>query len=202
MVNCIWFLSGARRYHSIISAQRSQGAALITAVLILLGLALLGLSISGQQVVANYQQINLEERRLYRQLATEQLFDEVAQSMALNGRQQSDNKRGFVAHPFTRGGAGQRVLYSEVHVAECPHAFATLSQCWRVQVRQAGTGYIRERMLILPETSCSAPYWFPPQGRVVAAPPLPPADAPPVDENPPEPVTPPTKPKPGGGLRP
>lgn len=179
------------------SQHRERGSALITAVLVLLGLALLGLSISAQQVLAHYQQITLDERRLSRQLATEELFDDIAQTLEMNGRLLADNKHGRGAHPFAEGSAGQRVLYSQTDSAECPHDFPTLSLCWRIQVRQAGTGFIRERLLVLPESGCAPPYWFPPQGRVVEAPPLPPADAPPESGDP-QPV----KPKPGSKSTP
>lgn len=185
---------------------QQQGVALITAILVLLGLALLVLSLSGQQVLTHFQQISLDERRLHRQLATEQLFDEVALSLEMNGRMQLEQGRGYVAHAFTQGSPGQRVLYSEAHDVPCPHDFFTLSMCWRIQVRQSGSGFIRERMFVIPEASCASSYWFPPEGRVVSAPVLPPADAPPVYELPPapvaEPTPPPARPRPGGGLRP
>ncbi|MCC5880401.1 MAG: hypothetical protein JJU03_10970 [Idiomarina sp.] len=173
----------------------------------MLGLALLVLSLSGQQVLTHFQQISLDERRLHRQLATEQLFDEVALSLEMNGRMQLEQGRGYVAHAFNQGSPGQRVLYSETQDVPCPHDFFTLSMCWRIQVRQSGSGFIRERMLVIPEASCASSYWFPPEGRVVSAPVLPPADAPPESDPPPELIPEPTPeptppPRPGGGLRP
>lgn len=163
---------------------QQRGAALLILILTLLGLALSALTVSGQQVLAHAQQISLDERRLYRQLATEQLFDEIAQSLELNSHFQQRGE----AHLFTQGSAGQRVLYSTVEATPCPHDYKTLSVCWRVQVSQAGSGFLRERMLIVPEQSCALPYWYPPQGRVMSGPVLPPANELP-DDNRPQPIT-------------
>lgn len=178
-----------------------QGAALITLILTLLSLAILALMVTGQQVIAHAQQISLDEQRLYRQLATEQLFDEVAQGLELNSNTLQNPRRG--SHFFAQGGAGQRVLYSAVEKKPCPHEYPTSSLCWRVQVSQAGSGFMRERMLIIPEHSCASPYWYSPQGRVLEGSVLPPANEPPDDEGPqplPRPPTPgkPPRLQPGG----
>lgn len=169
-----------------------QGGALITLILTLLSLAILVLTVTGQQVLAHAQQISLDEQRLYRQLATEQLFDEVAERLELNSNGLQHKRHG--SHFFAQGGAGQRVLYSAVNKVPCPHDDATSSLCWRVQISQAGSGFMRERMLIIPEQSCASAYWYPPQGRVVDGPVLPPVNEPP-DDNEPQPLPPRPRPR-------
>lgn len=169
-----------------VAAQR--GAALILVISVLLALGLLILGLAGYQVLAHSQQISLDERRLQRQLATEQLFEDVASSLLVNSRPAQEQGRGYVAHLFAEGGAGQRVLYSEAELALCPHEFHTLSLCWRIKVSQAGSGFVRERLLIMPKQSCALAYWYPPAGRVVEGPLLPPANELPDDEGLPQPL--------------
>lgn len=174
---------------AVTSTVAQRGAAIILVISVLLALGLLVLSLAGYQVIAHSQQISLDERRLKRQLATEQLFEDVASSLLVNSRPAQEQGRGYVAHLFAEGGAGQRVLYSEAVLAICPHEFPTLSLCWRIKVSQSGSGFVRERLLIMPKQSCAPPYWYPPEGRVVEGPRLPPANELPNYEPLPQPLT-------------
>lgn len=164
-----------------LSKYGQQGAALMMCVLALLNLAFIALTVTGQQVLGHAQQVTLDEQRLYRQLATEQLFDEVAQNLELNSNALQKRQS---SHLFAQGGAGQRVLYSSAMPTTCPHEGATESLCWQIQISQSGSGFIRERMLIIPEQGCALPYWYPPQGRVLEGAVLPPANEPPAPVKP------------------
>lgn len=149
-----------------------QGAALLVAMVTLMVIAFGAIHITAEQVLAQHQMLSLEFRRLERQNVTEELFE----SMALGPGSTSDGvewTRSMMDSPESNN-----QLSAVRQPIDCPHPFATTSRCAQLRVQQAGTGFLRERVLVEPVPHCSKSYWYAPDFRVghTGMPPRPPGD--------------------------
>lgn len=149
-----------------------RGAALVVLMLSLLAVALGVLAVAGEQVLAQHQLLALEHKRFSRQVASETLFEQEAaarQQMQVwdhSGLPIEGLESAGEASVVADGEGVERTLLATSVPTHCPHPKETQSQCWSVKVQQQGTGFARERMLIIPNTSCSQAYWYAPESRI------------------------------------
>lgn len=154
------------------SATLSRGSALVALMLSLLAIAMVMLSVAGEQVLAQHHLLALEQKRFARLVASDALFEQVAigrqqiQSWHAPGLPSQGSGSLGTATLVPAGEGAERALFATSEPTQCPHPQKTESQCWRIQIQQQGTGFVRERMLIIPNTSCAAGYWYAPESRI------------------------------------
>lgn len=144
--------------------RKQQGATLVAVLMALMMVAMSVVGLVAQQITHQHELISLEHRRLERQLATESLFESLAQNYHSEiGGWQGLGEEPIVMKPITDD---LYQLQTDRERTDCPHPFETDSTCWRLRVQQASTGFVRERLLVVPGQQCAQPYWYAPAARV------------------------------------
>lgn len=143
---------------------KQQGATLVAVLMALLTVAMSVIALVAQQIGHQHELVSMEFRRLERQLAIESSF----QRLADNNHIEMDPWQGIgeLSNGPSPATTDLHQLQTEREHAPCPHPFANSSKCWRLRVRQASTGFVRERLLVEPAPQCAKPYWFAPAARV------------------------------------
>lgn len=128
-------------------------------VLVLMAVMMVQLALAVLLLGADHQQhmharLLQDERNAQRLAHIEQLFDELALTVLTS----DTGKKGHVD-------SGQRLfdnrLYNyEVDASVCTHLTETSTNCWTIRVHAGGTGFERTRLLHVPQSSCSEPYWY------------------------------------------
>ena len=139
---------------------QETGAALLVAMVSLMVVALGAIHITADQILAQHQMLSLELLRLERQRVTEEMFE----NMALDLASTSD---GVVwTRTLLNSTAENNQLRATREPIDCPHPYTATSRCALLRVQQAGTGFVRERVLVEPIPHCSKPYWYAPAFRL------------------------------------
>ena len=139
------------------------GAVLLVAMVTLLVIAFGAIYVTADQILAQHQMLSLELRRLERQNITEEMFESMALDLA------STSEGTVWTRSIMNSSASNNQLRAMREPIECPHPFTTTSRCARLWVQQAGTGFLRERVLVEPVPHCNTSYWYAPDFRVGGA---------------------------------
>lgn len=130
--------------------------AMILVAVFMVQLALVMLMLSGGHQQHMHARLLQDKRNAQRLQHIETIFNELAMDIVANH-----------AAPRGKGGvlSGQRQLDDQtygfdVEQSPCTHLVKTTTSCWTLSVQAGGTGFRRHRLLHVPLSSCSAPYWY------------------------------------------
>jgi hypothetical protein len=134
--------------------QRGIALILMAVIMVQLALALLWLGAGHHQHM--HARLVQDERNAARLQHIETIFDDLAAEIISNPS--AHEGKGVVVN-------GQRTLgeqrYSyDVEASTCTHLIKTTTRCWTLSVQAGGSGFRRSRLLHVPLSHCTAPYWY------------------------------------------
>lgn len=127
---------------------------LVAVFMVQMALAMLMLSAGHQQHM--HARLLQDERNAQRLQHIETIFNDLAADIIANPAAQR-GKGGVLS--------GQRQLDNQnygfdVEPSACTHLEKSTTSCWTLSVQAGGTGFRRNRLLHVPVSSCSDPYWY------------------------------------------
>ncbi|MGX5913400.1 type II secretion system protein [Aliidiomarina sp. Khilg15.8] len=136
--------------------RNERGMALILMVVVMVQLALAMLILGADHQQHMHARLLQDERNAQRLDHIETIFNELALTV-INNHTAYTGKGNVMA--------GQRQLDNQIYNYEvdasvCTHLSETSTHCWTIWVHAGGSGFERSRLLHVPQSSCSDPYWY------------------------------------------